>query len=312
MCFPLPDRAKPSRSSHRTGSAVHSTQRFWFNSIRHDETALPPPSGPSSGVCFLKYRTVTHLVVFKVERSEAIEGLPSTAVEASTVLNSLLSSDEICSYDAVVLVQQRGLHASDLRNLSPESSDLPRFLSSSSSSRTFQYLVNDDASSLLPSRGRNVAEECQSRLVQYSPGDAGIVLDHDLKHVINLELPALTESGAARKEEMQEQEQALADELSWLSKAFPNHLVVYSGVPVSALKARASSSILTAANDDLPEGGILKRYQLLTPGLISALLVVFFVLIPVLFVGINSLAGIQSPVKMDIPKGFNAQEKKNQ
>ena len=59
-------------------------------------------------------------------------------------------------------------------------------------------------------------------------------------------------------------------------------------------------------------GGILKRYQLLTPGLIISLLVAFFVLVPIVFVGIQSLASIQSPVRLDAPKGFNAAEKKNQ
>lgn len=60
------------------------------------------------------------------------------------------------------------------------------------------------------------------------------------------------------------------------------------------------------------DGGILKRYQLLTPGLIISLLVAFFVLVPVVLMGVYALASIQSPVRLDAPKGFNAAEKKTQ
>ncbi|KAF6762548.1 hypothetical protein DFP72DRAFT_1000997 [Ephemerocybe angulata] len=250
------------------------------------------------------------LLVWSSESSDAIDALPSTALQASTVLDSLLSSEQVCDYDAVVLVQQRGLHASDLRNLSPESSDLPQLLAHSPSSRTFQYLVNGDASALLSNRAQDLAKECESKLLRYSPGDSGVVLDHGRKTVVSLGLPDLKESGAARRVAMRNQERALAEELDALASVFPNHLVIYSGVPLSALSARASPHVFI--NDDLPEGGILKRYQILTPGLISIFLVIFFILIPVLMVGIKALAGIQNPIKMDMPKNFNAQEKKNQ
>lgn len=66
------------------------------------------------------------------------------------------------------------------------------------------------------------------------------------------------------------------------------------------------------ANSTLPEGGILKRYQLLTPGLITVLLIVFFILVPVVMVGMQALASIQTPIRVDLPKNFNSQERKNQ
>lgn len=59
-------------------------------------------------------------------------------------------------------------------------------------------------------------------------------------------------------------------------------------------------------------GGILQRYQLLTPGLILVLLVSLFILIPVIFLGVSALSSIQSPLTNEIPKGFSAEEKKNQ
>lgn len=79
-----------------------------------------------------------------------------------------------------------------------------------------------------------------------------------------------------------------------------------------ALEFLAPPSAAAPSKAASPEGGILKRYQLLTPGLIISLLVAFFVLVPVIFVGISALASIQSPVRLDAPKGFNAAEKKNQ
>lgn len=93
--------------------------------------------------------------------------------------------------------------------------------------------------------------------------------------------------------------------------------MIYSGSPVSLLHSRQSTSSSTfdaaaAPDDSTVSGGILKRYQLLTPGLILALLVALFVLLPVVFIGVQALASIQSPLTNDIPKGFNAEEKKNQ
>jgi hypothetical protein len=62
----------------------------------------------------------------------------------------------------------------------------------------------------------------------------------------------------------------------------------------------------------LADGGILKRYQLLTPGLILTLIVVFFVFVPIIVFGVNVLAGIQSPLRAEPPRSFSAKDKKNQ
>lgn len=260
-------------------------------------------------------------------RSEAIDALPSSAVQASTVLDSLLSDGNVCDYDAVVLVSQRGvrlclplpltrrltfrqLHASDLRSLSP-SSTLSSLLKDSPSSRSFQYLSSSSPSAPLSERARTLATECSARLVSYAPGDSGVVLDSDRKHVISLTLSEVTsEFGAARRGEVKEQEENLAYELAALAQTFPNHLVVYTGVPVSTLRARAAAS--PAADKKKKHTGILHTYQILSPGLITVLLVVFFILVPVLLVGINALAGIQNMVKLEAPKGFDARERKNQ
>ena len=64
--------------------------------------------------------------------------------------------------------------------------------------------------------------------------------------------------------------------LAKIEAVFSNYLVIYSGTPGSSLHARQPST--TSATFDVnapasPSGGILKRYQLLTPGLIIVLLV---------------------------------------
>ena len=114
----------------------------------------------------------------------------------------------------------------------------------------------------------------------------------------------------------------LAHELLFLATTFPDHLVVYTGSPLPSHYKRQHDiperSVLNfdagplAANTTLPTGGILKRFQLLTPGLITALLVTFFILVPVTMLGLNALASIQNPLRVDTSKTFNAQERKNQ
>lgn len=108
----------------------------------------------------------------------------------------------------------------------------------------------------------------------------------------------------------------LSSELHRIESIFSDYLIIYSGSPGSTLHARQSSTSTTF--EALPEaaapssGGILKRYQLLTPGLILALLIALFVLIPVIFLGVSALSSIQSPLTNEIPKGFSAEEKKHQ
>ena len=107
----------------------------------------------------------------------------------------------------------------------------------------------------------------------------------------------------------------LSTELSKIEAIFSNYLVIYSGSPASALHVRQSSTSSTfdASADASPStGGILKHYQLLTPGLILILLIALFVLVPVIFFGVAALSSIQSPLTNEIPKGFSAEEKKNQ
>lgn len=114
----------------------------------------------------------------------------------------------------------------------------------------------------------------------------------------------------------------LADELLYLATKFPTRLIVYTGSPSPTHDRRQSPDTappvrpvfesLSAPNTTLPEGGILKRYQLLTPGLITSLLLTLFVLVPAVTVGFKALASIQSPLRLEAPKGYSAADKKVQ
>ncbi|KAI0699799.1 hypothetical protein BC835DRAFT_1267228 [Cytidiella melzeri] len=249
----------------------------------------------------------------------------SKSTHASGFLESLLTSESICDHDAVILVDQAGLHASDLRSLS-HSSTLAQKLANAPWSVELPYMLQSSGNPFT-SIGRAVAERCGSKTLTVSSGELGphVGQGSTEKHVVYLEMPELEGFSKTRHNLLAECDNLLSSDLEAISIAFPKHLVLYAGW-TSSLQARqvteddslgdtltapltsAASALKVAPSD----GGILKRYQLLSPGLIISLLVAFFVLVPVVFLGISSLASIQSPVRLDAPKGFNAAEKKNQ
>jgi hypothetical protein len=96
----------------------------------------------------------------------------------------------------------------------------------------------------------------------------------------------------------------LVSELEKIERAYPRHLVILAGSLRQDDPAPAPS--LSA-----PAGGILTCYQLPTPALITGLLLAFFVLIPVVLFGVSALASIQSPLRVQAPKSYSADEKKN-
>jgi len=99
-------------------------------------------------------------------------------------------------------------------------------------------------------------------------------------------------------------ETRLASELERIGRNYPRHLVILAGSRRQDGPAPVPSGS--------PEGGILARYRLLTPALITGLLLVFFVLVPIVLFGVSALASIQSPLRVQPPKGYSADEKKNQ
>lgn len=157
------------------------------------------------------------------------------------------------------------------------------------------------------------------------PGQGGVEFSSKEKSVVVVSMPGLQLApGTQRKSEMAEHDSLLASTLDSLPS---NRVIIYTGSawkrqedlsaperPVLDL-ASASASASAPSNTAKPKikNGILHHYQLLTPGLIMVLLVVLFIFLPVLYFGISALASIQSPIRLDVmPKGYNANERKNQ
>ncbi|KAG1715679.1 hypothetical protein ID866_1483 [Astraeus odoratus] len=170
-----------------------------------------------------------------------------------------------------------------------------------------------------------VANQCGSALIEISPESGEWALDGDRKHILKMSMPPLEGSARHRKAIVTQHEQLIASALEKLGSQTSNHLVIYSGSALPPQKRQLPDfdPEFDSVEDDYPtldistvadpaDGGILQRYQLLTPALILTLLVVLFVMIPVLVLGISALASIQSPLRTEIPKGYNAQEKKVQ
>jgi hypothetical protein len=146
------------------------------------------------------------------------------------------------------------------------------------------------------------------------------------KHVVCINMPHLEGAAKHRKEAMAKHEFRLSSDLEIIASLFPKHLVIFTGLPshLSARQVPTSSEsnsppstsfpiIALAPNSTvLEDGGVLKRYQILTPALITTLLVTFFILVPIIMFGVSALASIQSPLSSEVPKGFDAQEKKVQ
>ncbi|THH18288.1 hypothetical protein EW146_g2661 [Bondarzewia mesenterica] len=236
------------------------------------------------------------VVAWSSHKSKSLDVLSSVhspaGSDSNVIFESILSTGDICDNDAIVLVDQPGLHASDLRALSP-SSPLTTLISRSPSSIQLPY-VRHTTDSSIHDFADSVSTRCGSRILSFMPGQGGTSA---------------------------ERESRLVKELESVESTFPKYLVIFTGSPSHSAYARRQSepavgsafgALQQPGNSTLPEGGILKRYQLLTPALITSLLVVFFILLPVVFFGVSALASIQSPLHVEAPKGFNAQERKNQ
>ncbi|KAF9480805.1 hypothetical protein BDN70DRAFT_931408 [Pholiota conissans] len=278
----------------------------------------------------LAYSNTAPVVAWSSSSSVALEELPSS-LDASThttsLIESIVDSADICSHDAVVLIEQPGLHASDLRVLSPDT-HLRHSLDKARSSKQYPYIPIDTPFDLA-ALGSRVSSKCGSQLVQYAAGEKAHGKGRGKKHVVCMKMPHLSEKGPGRNAMMHKHESLLASELNSIASTFPNHIIIYTGSsspshhhkrqesttpdrPILDLSNLPSAPLAPATNTTLPTGGILKRYQLLTPALITGLLVVFFILVPVLYFSLGALSSIQTPIRGDVGKTFSATEKKNQ
>ncbi|KAI0027382.1 hypothetical protein K488DRAFT_90913 [Vararia minispora EC-137] len=264
------------------------------------------------------------VVAWSSHKTSVLDGIARAPTALGDLFMHMLSGDDVCSYDAIVLVEQPGLHATDLRTLAP-TSPLTTLLTSAPSSAQIPYARRSPSHEGLHDLAQHVAHRCGARLASVVPGQSDLVLESATKHVVNMYLPELEDEVRERKEAVATNAHAFSEELAALTAALPKHLVIITGAPVSSLSRR--QSVVTSPSDtpeplfrqspvlaafEQPKGGVLARYQLLTPALITALLIGLFVLLPALVFAISALASIQSPMRVEAPKGYNAQEKKTQ
>ncbi|KAJ3881739.1 BIG/ATPase V1 complex, subunit S1 [Lentinula edodes] len=289
----------------------------------------------------LAFSNTAPLLAWSSHSSNFIDRLPSSSSSASGVLNSknvfetMLMNDDVCDHEAVILVHQPGLHASDLRQL-PKTSHIARSISAASSSRQYAYvpaMYTSDEDEHHLEFAQSVSQKCHARLLNILAGQGGDVdfqAGGQKSVVVVVNLPGVEGSQSeSRINGMAEHDALLSTTLDALP--FSNRVVIYTGTPPMHSKRQEDLNISAPARPvlDLTEneaassspsilakknkGGILHNYQLLTPGLIMVLLVVLFIFLPVLYFGISAMASIQSPLRLDsMPKGYNANERKNQ
>ncbi|KAF8516664.1 BIG/ATPase V1 complex, subunit S1 [Gautieria morchelliformis] len=274
------------------------------------------------------YKDTVPVVAWSSHLSDKLDSLgarPEPFTQTSHLFNVLLDGDDVCQYDAVVIAEQPGLHASDLRTLS-RTSYLSTRLAGAASSLQIPYMPHSGSDSLEAFK-RTLADRCGSRRVELGLGQGGVDLEQGVKHVVCLSMPHLEDERTERHGAMRDHEIQLSNDITRVTTAFPTHLVLYTGSQPMAKRQDVISeseddpsrpTVLSNAdvaaapiNTTLAVGGLFQRYRFFTPGLITALLIVFGLLIPLLMVGIYALASIQSPLRMDAPKGPSL-EKKNQ
>ncbi|KAL9712417.1 hypothetical protein Ac2012v2_003655 [Leucoagaricus gongylophorus] len=254
------------------------------------------------------------LIAWSSSRSTALDTVP-TKLTSAEFFSHILNDDQLCEYDAVAIIDQL-----NTINRAP-STHIARSISSAQYSRSFELTGSID----LPSTARSLSSRCGARFLNYSPGPSSsgdVFLEEGTKHVLSLNILKSQDSSDIGEHE----ESVLKAELAAISSVFPSHFIIYSSSGLSNFQVRQAPDAMsrpvigvTSNNSSLrqPEPANPPVHDpttsvIFTTGLITSLLIVFFILLPVLIVGVSALAGIQTPTRMEAPKGFNAVEKKNQ
>ncbi|KIJ32326.1 hypothetical protein M422DRAFT_265820 [Sphaerobolus stellatus SS14] len=278
------------------------------------------------------YADTIPVVAWSSHKSPALDSIASSLrpySKPSEFFDAILNKASICDYDAIIIADQPGLHASDLRTITP-SSYIAQSIKKSKSSLQIPYLPVSEGSDFLEAFKSSVADRCASRRLELELGQGGVPLHKGEKHLVSLSLPSL-EDTIGRSKTMSKCHKDLHKDVSNVASVFPSHIVIYTSSrplakrqevlmeeddmlddtsPFFVMDNSKSQSASAAVNTTLVKGSLTQRYQFFTPGLITALLVMFGLFIPILMFGINALASIQSP-RMDSPKGPSL-EKKNQ
>ncbi|KAG9004069.1 hypothetical protein FRB90_011058 [Tulasnella sp. 427] len=275
--------------------------------------------------CLYAYADTKPLVAWSSTNSPLLDSIASRGAltsQSESAIGDVVK--DACGYDAVIIVEQPGLHNSDLKNL-PKTSFLAKKLQSAPSSLHIPYIQDVDPQGIVPA----ITKQCDSQAIQLSlGGDLTVPTGASGMKTIVIDLPELQSHCSKRKQEMRQLDAKLSQQLSTLAETFPSHLVILAGTVESSFSRslakrrfdelqRAIPSVFASTSSDevqaraaLPKGGIFHRYQLLTPGLITAIGLTFGLLVPFMLIVINALASIKSPVRSEGIK--QATDKKNQ
>ncbi|KAG8893600.1 hypothetical protein FRC00_010297 [Tulasnella sp. 408] len=275
--------------------------------------------------CLYAFADTKPLLVWSSTDSPSLDSIASRGVltaQSESAIGDIVK--DACGYDAVIVIEQPGLHNSDLKNL-PKTSFLAEKLRSAPSSVHIPYIQDVDPHGIVPA----ITKQCDSQTIPLTLGDTLEVREgpSGMKTIV-IDLPELESHCTKRKQDMRQLDAKISQQLSSLAQTFPSHLVILAGTVESSfsrahskrrfddLQRALPSAFVSSTSEEvqeraaLPKGGIFHRYQLLTPGLITAIGITFGLLVPFILVVINALASIKSPVRSDGIK--QATEKKNQ
>ncbi|KAM0794331.1 BIG/ATPase V1 complex, subunit S1 [Usnea florida] len=259
----------------------------------------------------------------------------SDLTSAETLSKVIIPELETCISDTYIIVSQPGANALDYRDrASPylQMKMLGRDKSIRSSLAVSEVLGELSAGYL----SGVIQEKCGAGHLRVDASTGSFAISEDSKpRVINLDFPPLP-AGDGRYQKLLENDAFLASFLDLISSN--KFTVVYTTTPPDAayhpaltesesyemdaqfqapvhmeLK-RDLSNTKRASGDDitLPKGPLFERYQFLSPGLFMGLLV-FFILLSILYVGINGVASLQvSYAAFDKEMGPAAQKKQSQ
>lgn len=198
---------------------------------------------------------------------------------------------------------------------------LVRRVAAAASSIQLPYARSDISGLTFDDLADAVSHRCSAQMVKVQPGEE-ILYDLGNKYVVSISLDPVDSlvvfaSGESLLSPSFPYAQQYYEVMEKVASDFPDHLIIYSSDSSRLMRRQLedtsdSGTLFSAPNPTVAEGGILKRYQLLTPGLILTLIVVFFVVVPIIAFGINALASIQSPLRVEAPRSFSAKDKKNQ
>ncbi|KAH7101098.1 hypothetical protein BKA62DRAFT_749958 [Auriculariales sp. MPI-PUGE-AT-0066] len=256
------------------------------------------------------YSNTYPLVAWSNSKSFSLTTSPSASgfSSANELAKLILDAPGVCDHDAVVVIHWPGLHISDLAAL-PPANELPSSIVGSPFNSIMPHITEpaDEMARL----HANLSQHCGSTLSvitgQFVDTDgevAGVAWDDEAedalgwskrapgRHTLHFTArPIVNHGGSARRSEIE----AGATRLARMLPSSSTTLTIILG---------------TRGPKTVRSPGILARYQLLSPGIITALLVVLGVSIPMLYFSITTLNSVQNSVRTEAFKV--SQTKKDQ